>query len=62
MLVGMMNSNGIGKFCVMMKAVDFFLQEAGNILADLIHFSSNKMEKSTSSELALKNGPTAQKP
>ena len=41
--------------------VDFFLQEAGNILADLIHFSSDKMEKSTTSELALKNRHAAQK-
>ena len=42
--------------------VDFFLQEAGNILADLIDFSSNKMEKSTPSELALKNRPAERKP
>ena len=41
--------------------VDFPLQEAGNILADLIDFSSNKMEKSTSSESALKNRHAAQK-
>ena len=43
-------------------SVDFFLQEAGNILADLIKFSSNQIEQSASSELALKNSPTFQKP